>query len=73
MSKKSWQGIFSILSTILLIITAANFGIWATVLFILSVVTTMCYLMLDEQWLSKDKLKEFKDRQPNGEGTTLIK
>lgn len=62
MSKKSWQGIFSILSTILLIITAANFGIWATVLFILSVVTTMCYLMLDEQWLSKDKLKEFKDR-----------
>lgn len=48
MSNKSWQGIFSILSTILLIITAVNFGVWATVLSILSVVTTICYLMLEE-------------------------
>lgn len=60
MSNKFWQGIFSVLSTILLIITAANFGIWATILSILSTITAMCYLMLEEQWLSEDELKEFK-------------
>lgn len=60
MSNKFWQGIFSIISTILLIVTAANFGIWATILSIFSTITAMCYLMLEEQWLSENELKEFK-------------